>query len=350
MVSTWISFIITSIFVVGAGIFIGRISGAIGERLGLGKAWAGAVLLSFATTLPELVSTITVSLRGDTAMAIGGIIGSVVFNLLILVIVDLIDPRPIYHRLSFSHVFVGLTGCILLAILCFGLMTGLVEKRILSNVDHIGFIGVPSLMIIGTYMLSQLLILQIARDDASKGKEISKDEQRENISVFDKMNFRTLLFIYGGIIAVIFIAAYQLGIQAEKLATGYHLGATFAGATLLGIITSLPEVTNAITCARRREIDLVAGNIFGANAFVIVVIAIADFFYVKSSIFHSLSERDIVSSVIMASIGIIMQGVVLGALVSKNSNRIWRVGIASIFLTVLYGISLFISYRFSSVM
>jgi cation:H+ antiporter len=348
MVSTWISFIIASSFVVGAGIFIGRISGAIGERLGLGKAWAGAVLLSFATTLPELVSTVTVSLRGDTAMAIGGILGSVIFNLLILVIVDLIDPRPIYHRLSFSHVFVGLTGCILLAILCFGLMTGLVEKKILSSVDHIGFIGVPSLMIIGAYLLSQLLILQIARDDASKNNVVSDDEQNGNVSIFDKMKSSTLFLCYGGVVAVIFVAAYQLGVQAEKLAAGYHLGATFAGATLLGIITSLPEVTNAITCARRREIDLVAGNIFGANAFVIVVIAIADFFYVKNSIFQSLSERDIVSSVIMASIGIIMQGIVLGALVSKNSKRIWRVGIASIFLTILYGISLFISYRLSS--
>jgi cation:H+ antiporter len=350
MLSTWISFIIASTFVVGAGIFIGRISGAIGERLGLGKAWAGAVLLSFATTLPELVSTVTVSLRGDTAMAIGGILGSVIFNLLILVIVDLIDPRPIFHRLSFSHVFVGLTGCILLAILCFGLMTGLVEKGILSSVDHIGFIGVPSVMIIGAYLLSQLLILQIARDDASKSNGVSGDEQNTNVSFFDKMQSRTLFLMYGGIVIVIFIAAYHLGVQAEKLASGYHLGATFAGATLLGIITSLPEVTNAVTCARRREIDLVAGNIFGANAFVIVVIAIADFFYVKGSIFHSLNERDIVSSVIMASIGIIMQGVVLGALVSKNSKRIWRIGIASIFLAVLYGISLFISYRFSSVL
>jgi cation:H+ antiporter len=348
MLTSWIAFIIASTFVVGAGIFIGRISAAIGERLGLGKAWAGVVLLSFATTLPELVSTVTVALRGDTAMAIGGILGSVLFNLLILVIVDLIDPKPIYHRLSISHVFIGLTGCILLAILSFGLMTGLVEKGILSNVDHIGFIGIPSLMIIGAYMLSQLLILQIARDETSKGNGTVNDEQNGNDSIFDKMHIRSLILIYGGIVAIIFIAAYQLGIQAEKLAATYHLGATFAGATLLGIVTSLPEVTNAITCARRREIDLVAGNVFGANAFVIVVIAIADFFYVKSSLFHSLSERDIVSSVIMASIGIIMQGVVLGALISKNSKRIWRVGIASIFLTLLYGLSLFIAYRFSS--
>jgi cation:H+ antiporter len=348
MLTTWISFIIASLFVVSAGIFIGQVSGAIGDRLGLGKAWAGAVLLSFATTLPELVSTVTVSLRGDTAMAIGGILGSVLFNLLILVIVDLIDPRPIYHRLSFSHVFVGLSGCILLAVLCFGLMIGLVEKGILSSVDHIGFIGVPSLMIIGVYFLSQLLIFQLARGDASKGKSAPEDEQKVTISVFDKMNIRMLLLIYGSIVTVIFIAAYHLGIQAEKLAAGYHLGATFAGATLLGIITSLPEVTNAVTCARRREFDLVAGNVFGANAFVIVVIAIADFLYIKSSIFNSLNERDIVSSVIMASIGIIMQGIVLGALVSKNSNRIWRIGIASIFLTILYGISLYISYRFSS--
>jgi cation:H+ antiporter len=348
MVTTWFYFLIAASFVVVSGIFIGQISGAIGDRLGLGKAWAGIVLLSFATTLPELVSSVSVALRGDTAMAIGGILGSVLFNLLILVIVDLIDPKPIYHRLSFSHVFIGLTGCVLLAILVFGLSGGLVDTSILRPYDHLWSIGIPSLMIIGGYLLSQLLIFQIARDDSSRRSDTAANETTEPLSLFDKMKSGNLFLIYGGVVFVIFIAAYQLGVQAEKLAAGYHLGATFAGATLLGIITSLPEVTNAVTCARRREIDLVAGNVFGANAFVMVVIAVADFFYVKSSIFHSLNERDIISSVIMASIGIIMQGIVLGALISKNNNRIWRFGIASIFLALLYGVSLFISYRFSS--
>ena len=55
----WLPFGASACGVIGAGILIGQISGEIGERLRLGRAWAGAVLLSLATTLPELVATVT---------------------------------------------------------------------------------------------------------------------------------------------------------------------------------------------------------------------------------------------------------------------------------------------------
>jgi cation:H+ antiporter len=343
LLTTWIYFLLSSLFVVLAGIYIGQVSGEIGDRLHLGRAWAGTVLLSLATTMPELVSTITVALRGDIAMAIGGIIGSILFNLFILVVVDLLDPNTIYHRLSMNHAFTGILGCVLLAILISGLAFGMLNDDSLKSLNSIGTVGIPSILIFIFYFIGQLLLLQIAKTTEAE-KETMKLATR-----FDNLSLKKLIMVYLGITLVILFAANYLGIYAEKIAANYHLSATFAGATLLGIITSLPEVTNAVTCARQKEFDLAIGNILGANAFVLIVLAIADLVYIKNTLYSSLTSIDSVSSIIMASIAIIMQGIAMAALVSRSRHQIWRMGFASILLLIFYILSLVVSYRFSSV-
>jgi cation:H+ antiporter len=338
----WAHFLISAAFVIAAGTVIGRISGELGDRLGLGRAWAGAVLLSFATTLPELISTLTVTIRGNGAMAVGGILGSVLFNLFIIVIVDLADRDPIYHRLSLNHVFTGVLGTILLAIVIMGLSFGALSPKGMAVPWRIGSIGLPALAIIGFYCAGQAMLFGLAKS--------SRDDSSMKVATrFDKLSLGKLIAIYAGVAAVIIAAAYNLGVSAENLAESYSLGATFAGATLLGIVTSLPEVTNAVTCARSKDFDLAIGNIFGANAFVIVVLAVADFFAVQGSLFVSDSSAGTVSTIAMAALAIVMQGVALGALSSHSMHRVWRLGTASVALAALYFLSLYLSYRFSPV-
>jgi len=337
----WFHFLLSALFVVGAGMLIGRVSGEIGDRLGLGRAWAGAVLLSFATTLPELFSTITVTLRGETGMAVGGILGSVLFNLFIIVMVDVADPNPIYHRLSMNHVFTGLLGCVLLAVVSLGLLFGVLADGRFREIEHIGFIGVPSIVILLFYIAGQFVLLSIARSS-------HQETEMKITTAFDRLSFKKLLLLYGGLSIIIITAAVNLGISAEKLSFKYNLSATFAGATLLGIVTSLPEVTNALVSARHRDFDLAIGNIFGANAFVITVLAIADLLYVKESLFFAVKASDAISSVVMANLAIVMQGIALAALTSHSRHRVWRIGIASVLLAILYAISLYVSYRFTA--
>jgi cation:H+ antiporter len=159
-----------------------------------------------------------------------------------------------------------------------------------------------------------------------------------------------LVGLYLGIALVIIFSAYHLGIAAETLAKQYHLASTFAGAILLGVVTSLPELTNAITSSRRNEADLAVGNVLGANAFVLVVLAIADFFYLPQSIFLAIPEKDALSSMIVAFLAIIMQGFFLGALAGKSRHQVWKLGTVSLFILGLYVFSIFILQRFSEVM
>lgn len=337
MMALWSPFLVSGTVVVVAGLLIGRVSGELGERLRLGRVWAGTVLISLATTTPELVTTATVAFHGQAGMAIGGVLGSVVFNLLILVLLDLLDPDPIYKRLSFNHLSTGLLGCVLLGMVVVAISLGLHGVR--AAVPGLSHIGLTSVILLGGFILGQFVLYQLAKNSANGELSIRTH------NVFDRFSLKWILLFYVLLVTIIFISARELALSVERLAVEYRLGATFAGAVLLGMVTSLPELTNAIACARQKEIDLATGNILGANAMVLTVLALADFVS-PTPLFGSLSMNEALSSLVMAGIAIVMQGVALAALAVHSDHRVWRLGVASILLTGLYGLSLGISYWF----
>jgi cation:H+ antiporter len=274
-------------------------------------------------------------------MALGGILGSVTFNLCILVFIDLIDPEPIYSRLAFAHIGTGLLSCMLLGLVIVGIALG---HAGLWGPDGVGLghVGITSISILGFYLLGQYALFRMAKGN------YAQPQRMKLRTLLDRWPLRHILLVYGGLAIVILVAAVNLGIAAEALAARYHLGATFAGATLLGIVTSLPEITNAIACARQREHDLAVGNILGANAMVLSVLFVADLCYVHGRLFHVIGQTEAISSIAMAGLAIVMLGVAIGALAVRSADRVWRVGIASVLLAGLYALSLVIAYHFSA--
>lgn len=335
-IKDWTTFTISALFVIGAGIAIGRISGELGERLGLGRAWAGAVLLSFATTLPELVTTITVSMKGAYGLALGGILGSIIFNLFILILVDLFDPDPLYHKLSKNHLATGLLGAALVGLLMTGLSLGIAQNHRLVSIPFKTMLAIP-LAIVGLYAIGQFVLFRMAQQSFEKEMRVP--------TRFEKLPVWALVGTYGATALTIVVAARALGLSADRLSDHYGLAATFAGATMLGIVTSLPEITNALACARQREYDLAVGNILGANAFVVGVLALVSLL-VGNRIFTEAPFGDAMSALVMAGLAVLMQAVALGALAIESRHHVRRVSIASLILAALYAANLYAAYQF----
>jgi len=336
----WLQFILSSLAVVGAGIYVGQFAGEIGDRLKLGRAWAGAVILSLATTTPELVSTVTVVLRGEPGLAFGCILGSVIFSLFLLALVDAFDPDPIYKRLSSRHLATGVLNCLLLGIIVTGM--ALAYGRV-GGPKGLGFghVGITSIILLIFFAVGQYVLFQTSRAN-------QKEQTEETVpGALSQLSPPALGGIFAGLIAVIAVAAYNLGVSADKIAGKYGWGATFAGAVLLGIVTSLPEITNAVACSRKKDFDLAAGNLLGVNGLLLCVLALSDFLFVKGRLFNTLGRSDTVSSIAMAGIAIVMNGAVLMALITREKNKIWRWGITSVLLAGLYILSLLITYQFS---
>lgn len=333
----WTIFTTSALFVVAAGIVIGRISAELGERLRLGRAWSGAVLLSFATTLPELVTTITVTLEGAYGLALGGILGSVIFNLFILVTVDAADPQPLYGgKLSRHHLVTGLLGTALLGIMMAGLSLGTAQGKGYVAVNSRILLAAP-VGIIALYAVGQFILFRMARQ--------SFDKEMVVPTVFSQFSLRRIAAAYAVTAGVIVVAGQAVASSAHRLSDHYGLAATFAGATMLGIVTSLPEITNALACARQREYDLAIGNILGANAFVLVVLAAVSL-AVGNGIFTSAPFDDAMSAMVMAGMAVIMQVVAMGALAVRSRHHFRRISAVSVILAALYAAALYFSWGF----
>jgi cation:H+ antiporter len=336
----WVKFALLACAVVTAGILVGPLVSALGDRLRLGQAWAGTVLLSFATTLPELVTTASLASRGSVGIALGNVLGSCVFNLFILIVVDAMSSKPVYARLSNNHIAMGVLGCTLLALSIIGMSLGASEV-FGSKAPRLGSIGITAIGIFVMYGISQVAVLRLSK------QSYVESESTSELGFWDNRPLPLLFLAFALIGVAIVLAAYHLGFTVETIADQYSLGATFAGATLLGVVTSLPEITNSIASTRRGHIDLALGNVLGANAFLILVIAIADIFFLGGALFYSVGRTESESAVIMATTAIAMQTIVLGGIAVRSDKRIWRVSLVSFLLLTLYAFSLFIAYRFS---
>lgn len=89
-----IRFAICAVILIGASICMTYLTDAVADKLELGKTFAGALFLGVATSLPELISSMTLCKRGNFNAAAGNIIGSNIFNFTILFVADILSFMP----------------------------------------------------------------------------------------------------------------------------------------------------------------------------------------------------------------------------------------------------------------
>lgn len=115
---------ICAALVVVVGYGLSRYADILAEKTGLGCTWAGAVLLAGATSLPELATgTSAVVVIGDVNLAAGGVLGSCLFNLLLLALLDVANGRaPLFRNASLGHILAAGLSAALLTLVLLGVM------------------------------------------------------------------------------------------------------------------------------------------------------------------------------------------------------------------------------------
>ncbi|MEM8733747.1 MAG: hypothetical protein AAGG44_05985 [Planctomycetota bacterium] len=266
-----LSFVGLSAVIVAAAMFLAKFGDDIADRTGLGGSVTGLVLLAGATSLPELSVGYAATSMGAPDLTAGGVLGSSLVNLLILALVDLISRKPgqILTRSAADHALSATVGA---------LLTGLILLGIILDNDWVGWlcIGPCSWAVIVAYALCARLIYL----DEKEGDDDEDDGQEK-----DPNNTRAVILSFLGFLAstaVIFVVAPMVASRAEEIAKVTGLGQTFIGTLLVAAVTSLPEAVSTISAVRLGAVDMAIGNIFGSNAFNMVILAILDFAMVES--------------------------------------------------------------------
>lgn len=217
------------------------------EALNVPKFIIGATIVSFATTLPELLVSLFASLAGKNVMAAGNAIGSVTANLGLIMGISLVCIPATVKRSEFS--FKG----VLMAISCALLW-------VFSRGGNLGFWeSIIMLLLFAVFMTENTL--------AAK-KNISSAEKDE---VNKKDLWRNIFFFIVGIAGIV-IGSQLLVDNGSEIARMFGISEGIISVTIIAIGTSLPELVTTITAISKRQSSLSVGNIIGANIIDLCVI------------------------------------------------------------------------------
>jgi len=300
-------FVSLAALIIAAGTMLAHYADAIAESTGLGRLLIGSVLLAGATSLPELTVDIAAVRLNLPDLAVGDLLGSSLMNLLILALLDLTHHSrgKMLSRVAAAHALGGLFSIALTALVGLALLTA-------GHVEHWTFLGVHAwIWIIATsYVLGVRMVFLDQRIALRAATEQAATEQAATVPEAHRPRplWRPALgFLVAA--AIIVIAGPYLAESAGTIAELSGLGNTFVGTTLVALSTSLPELAASFAAIRIGAFDLAVGNVFGSNAFNMLLFVPLDLAYpgnliAAASSVHAISA---LSTIVATSIVLIGQ-------------------------------------------
>ncbi|MCK5214293.1 MAG: sodium:calcium antiporter [Candidatus Omnitrophica bacterium] len=326
----WIQFIISSAIIVAAGIRLTIYADALSERLRLGKAWIGIILLGLVTSLPEAVASITAvaSLHAND-LAIGNMVGSNNFNIVLIFLMDIV-----YRQGSVTNGFVFRKGSVL-PILFAVALTFIISAEICFKgaVPVFGFLGGGALFVGAGYLLG-IRILSHYQEEP----HVAVEE-----GLIPGVAARTLPVIYINLFvcaALVVLGAVWLVGTADTIAEITGLGKTFVGTLFLAFVTSLPEMVVTISAVRLGALQMALGNIFGSNMINMFIIFLTDLVYKKGAILATVSQTHLVA----AFSSILLSLIVLAGIKYNKKKTLLGLGVDSWVIAIIFLFSMNLVY------
>ena len=227
----------------GADFFV-EASSSVARMLRVPSIIIGLTIVAFGTSAPELAVSTTASLAGNNEIAVGNVIGSNIFNLLVV-----LGACGTIHafkvRLRWDFIASIAVGVILLAMIFGDLFLSRMEAFILL------------------WLFAAFLILTV-RDAL-----INRVEAEENAATLSLL--RCVVYIAGGLTAIVWGGDLVVDCASE-IALNFGLSQTLVGLTVVALGTSLPELVTSVVASRKGENGLAVGNVIGSNIFNIVMV------------------------------------------------------------------------------
>jgi cation:H+ antiporter len=313
-----------------AGVKITRYGDAIADKTGLGRTWVGVLLLGVVTSLPELATGISsVTVAGVPDIAVGDILGSCVFNLLILAFLDVINRREsVYRDASQGHILSAGFGVLLLGVIGMSI--------VLSGANRsaaLGHVGYYSLLLVLLYFIAIRSVFQYEKKLVSDFTDQAPDN-------YPHTTLRRMILRYLAAAAVVVGAGIWLPFVGATLAEQMGWNESFVGTLFVAIVTSVPEMVVTVAAVRMGVLDMAVGNVLGSNLFNTVIIAVDDIFYSNGPLLSFVDPSHVAS----ALTAIMMTGVAVVGFLYRPHRIRHIVGWASIMMAALFLFNTYIQY------
>lgn len=317
----WIKFLISAAVISLAAMQLAKYGDIIGIRTKLGGMFVGTLLMATATSLPEVLTTINAVLSGVPDLAAGNLFGSNMFNMLLLAVLDLVHHRRrITRKDATKHALSGSLALTMIALAIFFIIAQLDVKLKIGSFA----VGVDGLFMILFYFIAMSLLRKQSSQMMSAQIAAEIPEDLPSLK-------RSIIWFSAAALVLIFVTPVMVDSSAE-IARITGLGATFIGATLVAIVTSLPEMVTTIAAGRIGADDMAIGNLYGSNMFNMFSIGIADLFLLNGRFFGAIDS----SFLLVGMLGLVMTAFALIGNLARIEKKFLFIEIDAFVLILVY--------------
>lgn len=234
----------------GADVFVTGAT-SVARRLKIPSLVIGLTIVAFGTSAPEAAVSITSALNGQSDITMGNVIGSNMFNFLVVVgAAACILPFKVKQTIIAKEFpFVILTS-IVMVILIFDISLGNGRVNVINRSD-----GLILMTFFGVFMY---YLLSVALRSAKEGEG---EEVLVTISTG-----KSIIYLIVGILGIIWGSDIAVD-AASNIALAWGMSEAMVGLTIIAVGTSLPELMTSLVAARKGESDIALGNVIGSNIF-----------------------------------------------------------------------------------
>lgn len=243
------------LLVKGADLFVTGAS-SVARRFHIPSLIIGLTIVAFGTSAPEAAVSITSALNGQSDITMGNIIGSNMFNLLVVVgIAAWILPFKVKETIIAKEFPFTLLGCLAVLVLTYDVLLQNGSVNSINRTD-----GLVLLMFFGIFMYYLL----------SVALKAVKENKTEEVMVTISMP-KSVIYLVIGIVGIVLGGDIAVD-AASAIAMDWGMSEAMVGLTIIAIGTSLPELMTSVVAARKGESDIALGNVIGSNIFNIFFI------------------------------------------------------------------------------
>lgn len=243
------------VLILGGANYLTDGASAVARKLRISDLVIGLTIVAFGTSAPELVISVISAANGSAGLAVGNVVGSNIFNILMIVgCTALISPLSIGRGTLGKEIpFVILSSLVLFAVGSDVLIDKAAEN-VVSRID--------GLVLLGFFLIFMAYTLSIARKGVDGG---SPQPEPEKPSKQLKM-WLAAIYIVGGLAALVFGGDWFVA-GASGIARSLGVSETVIGLTLVAAGTSLPELATSIVAAIKGNAGMAIGNVVGSSLF-----------------------------------------------------------------------------------
>ncbi|WP_299817480.1 sodium:calcium antiporter [uncultured Jannaschia sp.] len=320
-----------------AGTRLAGYADEIAELTGIGSAAVGMILLAGITSLPEIAVSVSAGFTGSAALAVNNLLGSIALQVVVLAIGDwVLGGRALSFVIGNPVVLLqGIFGALLMAALA-------------------GAVGVGDVAFLGAGVWSLGLaaaavgLMWFAAREANRGELGWTPANMPDLGDVTGEGeppdtLKKALLLTGAMAAIILVAGFLLSQTGDALAQQTGLGQSFMGLTLVGLATSLPEVSTLVAAVRLKRYTMAFGDIFGTNILNVALIWLIDLAYPGGPVLLEVGPFSQVAAVL----GAILTLLYVAGLIERRDETLGRLGLDSWAVIAVYlgGLGLLFTLR-----